>query len=168
MITNFFKQPLTLVIKIWVGSIVAMALFGQNALALKDGDTFGDWTARCQEAQGKPKVCIITQLVNDKKSKQPVIAVQIAIDPLKKQPPIAEIKTPLLVALQGGIGVKIDNDETMGIPSHNFRSVLEEVKLHIRAWVPVISLTKGLELATGMRMTEVISEVLPGHPVTTK
>lgn len=53
----------------------------------------------------------------------------------------------------------------MGIPSHNFRSVLTEVKKHIRAWVPVISLTKGLELETGMRMTQVISEVLPGHPV---
>jgi glycerol-3-phosphate dehydrogenase (NAD(P)+) len=53
----------------------------------------------------------------------------------------------------------------MGIPSHNFRSVLEEVKKHIRAWVPVISLTKGLELDTHMRMTEIINEVLPGHPV---
>jgi glycerol-3-phosphate dehydrogenase (NAD(P)+) len=53
----------------------------------------------------------------------------------------------------------------MGIPSHNFRSVLVEVGNHIRAWVPVISLTKGLELDTGMRMTEVINEVLPGHPV---
>ena len=53
----------------------------------------------------------------------------------------------------------------MGIPSHNFRSVLEQVKHHIRPWVPIISLTKGLELATGMRMTEVIKEVLPGHPV---
>ena len=53
----------------------------------------------------------------------------------------------------------------MGIPSQNFRKVLEEVKKHIRAWVPVISLTKGLELDTGMRMTEIISEVLPGHPV---
>ena len=53
----------------------------------------------------------------------------------------------------------------MGIPSKNFRKVLEEVKKHIRAWVPVISLTKGLELDTGMRMTEIISEVLPGHPV---
>ncbi|MEH6582282.1 MAG: NAD(P)H-dependent glycerol-3-phosphate dehydrogenase [Halioglobus sp.] len=53
----------------------------------------------------------------------------------------------------------------MGIPSHNFRSVLEEVKKHIRAWVPIISLTKGLELKTGQRMTEVITEVLPGHPV---
>ena len=53
----------------------------------------------------------------------------------------------------------------MGIPSHNFRSVLQEVKKHIRAWVPVISLTKGLELDTGLRMTEIINEVLPGHPV---
>jgi len=52
----------------------------------------------------------------------------------------------------------------MGIPSHNFRSVLEEVKQHIRPWVPIITLTKGLELETGMRMTEVINEVLPGHP----
>ncbi|MEH6568105.1 MAG: NAD(P)H-dependent glycerol-3-phosphate dehydrogenase [Halioglobus sp.] len=53
----------------------------------------------------------------------------------------------------------------MGIPSHNFRAVLNEVKKHIRAWVPIISLTKGLELESGLRMTEVINEVLPGHPV---
>ena len=52
----------------------------------------------------------------------------------------------------------------MGIPSQNFRAVLQEVKKHIRAWVPVISLTKGLELDTRMRMTEIINEVLPGHP----
>ena len=53
----------------------------------------------------------------------------------------------------------------MGIPSHNFRIVLNEVKKHIRAWVPIISLTKGLELESGLRMTEVINEVLPGHPI---
>jgi glycerol-3-phosphate dehydrogenase (NAD(P)+) len=53
----------------------------------------------------------------------------------------------------------------MGVPSQSFRSVLEEVRKHIRAWVPVISLTKGLELDTRMRMTEIINEVLPGHPV---
>jgi len=53
----------------------------------------------------------------------------------------------------------------MGIPSQNFRSVLLEVKQHIRPWVPVISLTKGLELDTRKRMTEIITEVLPGHPV---
>lgn len=53
----------------------------------------------------------------------------------------------------------------MGVPSHSFRTVLEDVRRHIRPWVPVISLTKGLELATGKRMTELIEEVLPGHPV---
>lgn len=52
----------------------------------------------------------------------------------------------------------------MAIPSQNFRSVLEEVSRHLRAWVPVISLTKGLELSTSMRMTEIIDELLPSHP----
>jgi glycerol-3-phosphate dehydrogenase (NAD(P)+) len=53
----------------------------------------------------------------------------------------------------------------MGVPSHSFRGVLEEAKRHLRPWVPVISLTKGLELSTEKRMTELIEEVLPGHPV---
>jgi glycerol-3-phosphate dehydrogenase (NAD(P)+) len=53
----------------------------------------------------------------------------------------------------------------MGIPSQGFRSVLEQVKDHLRAWVPVVSLTKGLELDTRMRMTEIVKQLLPGHPV---
>lgn len=53
----------------------------------------------------------------------------------------------------------------MGVPSHSFRSVLEEVAKHIRPWVPVISLTKGLELSSGKRMSELVVECLPGHPV---
>lgn len=53
----------------------------------------------------------------------------------------------------------------MGVPSHSFRAVLEEAKTHLRPWVPVISLTKGLELSSAKRMTELIEEVLPGHPV---
>lgn len=53
----------------------------------------------------------------------------------------------------------------MGVPSHGFREVLEEVRQHIRPWVPVVSLTKGLELKSRKRMTELIEEVLPGHPV---
>jgi glycerol-3-phosphate dehydrogenase (NAD(P)+) len=52
----------------------------------------------------------------------------------------------------------------MGIPAQSFRGVLEQIKPHIRPWVPVISLSKGLELSTGKRMTELINEVLPGHP----
>lgn len=53
----------------------------------------------------------------------------------------------------------------MGIPSQNFRAVLEDVRQFLRPWVPVISLTKGLELSTGLRMTQIVEEVLPGHPV---
>lgn len=53
----------------------------------------------------------------------------------------------------------------MGIPSQNFRAVLEQVRQHLRPWVPIISLTKGLELCTGLRMTQIVEEVLPGHPV---
>jgi glycerol-3-phosphate dehydrogenase (NAD(P)+) len=52
----------------------------------------------------------------------------------------------------------------MGIPSHNFRATLTDVGKHIRPWVPVISLTKGLEAGTQARMTQIITEVLPGHP----
>ena len=53
----------------------------------------------------------------------------------------------------------------MGIPSQNFRHVLEKAKPHIRPWIPIVSLSKGLEMGTKKRMTEVIEEVLPGHPV---
>jgi glycerol-3-phosphate dehydrogenase (NAD(P)+) len=52
----------------------------------------------------------------------------------------------------------------MGVPSQGFRSALEEVARYVRAWVPVLSLTKGLEQGSRLRMTQVINEVLPGHP----
>jgi glycerol-3-phosphate dehydrogenase (NAD(P)+) len=49
----------------------------------------------------------------------------------------------------------------VGVPSHAQRQTLEEVKKHIRPWVPVVSLSKGLEQGTHLRMTQVIGEVLP-------
>ena len=52
----------------------------------------------------------------------------------------------------------------MAVPSHGFRAVLERAAPHVRPWIPIVSLTKGLELDTRLRMTEVIDEVLPGHP----
>ncbi|HEX7096404.1 MAG TPA: NAD(P)H-dependent glycerol-3-phosphate dehydrogenase [Acidimicrobiales bacterium] len=52
----------------------------------------------------------------------------------------------------------------MGVPSHGFRDTLLEVAPYVRPLVPVISLAKGLEQGTNLRMTEVIAEVLPGHP----
>lgn len=52
----------------------------------------------------------------------------------------------------------------MGIPAQHFRSVLRQARPHIRPWVPIISLAKGLELNTKRRMTQVIEEEMPGHP----
>lgn len=52
----------------------------------------------------------------------------------------------------------------MGVPSHGFRATLVEAGRHLRPWVPVISLAKGLEQGSRRRMTEVINEVVPGHP----
>ncbi|MDZ7678807.1 MAG: NAD(P)H-dependent glycerol-3-phosphate dehydrogenase [Acidimicrobiales bacterium] len=53
----------------------------------------------------------------------------------------------------------------MGVPSHGFRDTIEAVAEHLRPWVPVLSLTKGLEQRSRLRMTQVVGEVLPGHPV---
>jgi len=52
----------------------------------------------------------------------------------------------------------------MGVPSHGFRGVLTELSRELRPWVPVVSLVKGLEQGTNMRMSQIIEEVLPGHP----
>ncbi len=52
----------------------------------------------------------------------------------------------------------------MGVPSHVFRSTLVEARPFVRPWVPVVSLAKGLEQDTLLRMTEVIEQELPGHP----
>ncbi len=53
----------------------------------------------------------------------------------------------------------------LGVPSHACRTTLTQVAEHLRPWVPVVSLVKGLEQGTRMRITEVVAEVLPGHPV---
>ena len=52
----------------------------------------------------------------------------------------------------------------MGVPSHGFRETLEQVAPFVRPWVPIVSLTKGLEQGSMLRMTQIIEELLPGHP----
>lgn len=52
----------------------------------------------------------------------------------------------------------------MGVPSQHFRSILKEAKVYIRPWVPIVSLSKGLEIGSKMRMTQIIKEIMPGHP----
>ncbi|MEM0994031.1 MAG: NAD(P)H-dependent glycerol-3-phosphate dehydrogenase [Bacteroidota bacterium] len=52
----------------------------------------------------------------------------------------------------------------MAIPSQSFRAVLKDARQHIRPWIPIVSLSKGLERGTKMRMTEIIENLMPGHP----
>lgn len=53
----------------------------------------------------------------------------------------------------------------MAVPSQGFRGVLAEAAPHIRPWVPIVSLSKGLEAGSMLRMSQVANEVMPGHPV---
>jgi glycerol-3-phosphate dehydrogenase (NAD(P)+) len=52
-----------------------------------------------------------------------------------------------------------------GVPSHGLREVVRKTAAHIRPWVPLLSLIKGLEPNSRLRPTQVIAEELPGHPV---
>ncbi|MEA2669536.1 MAG: glycerol-3-phosphate dehydrogenase [Chloroflexota bacterium] len=52
----------------------------------------------------------------------------------------------------------------MAVPSHSFRQVLTDLRSSLRPWVPIISLVKGLEQGTTLRMSQIVEEVMPGHP----
>lgn len=50
----------------------------------------------------------------------------------------------------------------MAVPSHGFRDVLREVSATARRSTCFVSLTKGIEVATRKRMSEVIADEIPG------
>ena len=52
----------------------------------------------------------------------------------------------------------------VGVPTGAFRGTLEGARPHLAPWIPVVSLSKGLERGSHLRMTEVVKEVLPGRP----
>ena len=53
----------------------------------------------------------------------------------------------------------------MAVPSHGFRDVAREAAPFLRPWVPIVSLSKGLERESLKRMTEVAADEMPGRPV---
>jgi glycerol-3-phosphate dehydrogenase (NAD(P)+) len=52
----------------------------------------------------------------------------------------------------------------MAVPSPYFRAVLAQAAPFLRPRVPVVSVAKGLEPESLLRMTEVIEQLLPDHP----
>jgi glycerol-3-phosphate dehydrogenase (NAD(P)+) len=53
----------------------------------------------------------------------------------------------------------------MAVPSHGFRAIAQEAAPFLRPWMPIVSLSKGIERETLMRMTEVAAQEMPGRPV---
>jgi glycerol-3-phosphate dehydrogenase (NAD(P)+) len=52
----------------------------------------------------------------------------------------------------------------MAVPSHGFRDVLRRATASIGRATPIVSLTKGFEVDSLQRMTEVIGDEVPGRP----
>lgn len=53
----------------------------------------------------------------------------------------------------------------MAVPSHGYREVAAEAAPFLRPWVPIVSLSKGVERSSLKRMSEVTADEMPGHPV---
>lgn len=98
-------------------------------------------------------------------SRRPEIADEVAASHTNSRYLPGFTLTPSLAATSsleeavGGADVVV-----MAVPSHGFRATLEAAALYVRPWVPIVSLTKGLEQDTNLRMTEIIGEILPDHP----
>lgn len=79
--------------------------------------------------------------------------------------PDAELPAELEVTASLSEAVSSADVVVMGVPSHGFRDVVADVARHVRPWVPVVSLAKGLERSSLKRMSEVVADEMPGHPV---
>jgi glycerol-3-phosphate dehydrogenase (NAD(P)+) len=53
----------------------------------------------------------------------------------------------------------------VGVPTTAMRPTLHMAREWIHPWIPIVSLSKGLEQGSLLRMTEVIADEIPGHPV---
>lgn len=79
---------------------------------------------------------------------------------------LAGFKLPTQLRATADLEKAVSNADVlvMGVPSQGFRGALDAAKPYLRPWVPVLSLTKGLEVDSRLRMTQIIEDVVPGHP----
>ena len=52
----------------------------------------------------------------------------------------------------------------VAVPSDRFRQNIHRIAAHVPADAVILSVTKGLELPAGLRMSQVLAEELPNHP----
>ncbi|MBM3828135.1 MAG: NAD(P)-dependent glycerol-3-phosphate dehydrogenase [Actinobacteria bacterium] len=76
-----------------------------------------------------------------------------------------ELPDSLEVTADLGLAVSAADVVVMAVPSHGFRAVATQAFRYVSAGVPIVSLAKGLERTSLKRMTEVVADEMPGHPV---
>jgi glycerol-3-phosphate dehydrogenase (NAD(P)+) len=52
----------------------------------------------------------------------------------------------------------------VAVPSHGFRAVAAELPASLDPGTPIVSLAKGIEASTNLRMSEILEQVAPGFP----
>ncbi len=80
---------------------------------------------------------------------------------------LSDCELPVELTATADLAKAVSDAELLvvGVPTTGFRTVLEKAADCIPRSIPVVSLAKGLERGSLLRMTEVIRQVLPGHPV---
>jgi glycerol-3-phosphate dehydrogenase (NAD(P)+) len=99
-------------------------------------------------------------------ARRPELAEQMAKD-RENSEYLAGFTLPASLRITASMADAIGGSDVVviAVPSHGFRDIARDVAEHLRPWVPVVSLAKGLEPDTLQRMTEVAAEEIPGHPV---
>jgi glycerol-3-phosphate dehydrogenase (NAD(P)+) len=99
-------------------------------------------------------------------ARRPALAAEITADH-RNRSYLADFELPHQLRATADLAEAVGGADVvvMATPSHGFREVLTEAAPHIRAWVPVVSLTKGLEQGSLLRMSQVVEELLPDNPV---
>lgn len=79
---------------------------------------------------------------------------------------LAGRRLPPTLRATSELGAALDGAEVvvLAVPSHGFRAVLADAAPHVPPAASVLSLAKGLEQGTLLRMTQVVGELLPAAP----
>ncbi len=77
------------------------------------------------------------------------------------------VPLPLTIEVSAAPGEALRDAElvVMAVPAQRMRENIRRVAGALPAGVPVLSAAKGVELDTGLRMTQVLAAAAPGHPL---
>lgn len=80
---------------------------------------------------------------------------------------LGDIAVPETVTATTDLSAALSNAEALLFvtPSHTVRDLSREAAAHLPARAPVILCAKGIEVGTGLLLSEVAGQELPGHPI---